>query len=101
MRTPSEMADVEESFTIGSAMISALYGREIKRVYEDYSSEHISEILPIKWENRAKSELEAGSARVTVEISCNHCGEQFYPHSEGWKRCPNCDTPHDWLERNT
>lgn len=98
MRTPSERVEVKEACNTGYSTIAALYGREIKRVYENYSSEHISGILPTKWEDRAKSEVETSTARVTVEITCDHCGEQFYPHSKGLKRCPECDTPHDWLE---
>jgi hypothetical protein len=101
MRTPSKMEEVKKARTLGSKMIATLYGREIKRIYENYSSKHISEILPIRWENRSKSEFEGGTARVTVEIACDYCGERFYPHSDGWKRCPECHTPHDWLERNS
>lgn len=101
MRPRSEMTEIEEAFAIGLETISALFGREIKRVYEDYASEHISESLPTKWQNRATAEVEPGTARATVQITCENCGEQFYPHSDGLKKCPECDMSHDWLKRNS
>ncbi|SEF91336.1 hypothetical protein [Halobellus limi] len=97
-RPKSDFPDIEKASRCGGEVLSALYGRELKRVYEDYTNQYISNVLPIGWSDRDKSEVEVGTTRVLVEISCDNCGYEFYPYEEGWKRCPKCDVPHDWLE---
>jgi len=99
MRKPCEMEELTQTWKKGYSSISALYGREIKRVYEEYSSNHISKIHSARWERRARSTIKANTVSVTVGISCDNCGQKFQPRYEGHKRCPECDSPHDWLDR--
>lgn len=98
MRSKSEIREIKDAFENGIEVLSGLYGRELQRVYEGYSGNHISNMLPVRWSDRQKAELTVGTARTTVQISCDQCGYEFYPHRDGWKRCPECDSPHDWLE---
>jgi rubrerythrin len=98
MRNPDNMEELTQAWQKGYTSISALYGREIKRVYEEYSSNHVSKILPTRWEDRERATTDF-SAKATVGISCDNCGEEFLPRHEGYKRCPECDAPHDWLDR--
>jgi len=98
MRDPDNMEELTQAWQKGYTSISALYGREIKRVYEEYSSNHVSNILPTRWEDRERATTDF-SAKATVGISCDNCGEEFLPRYEGYKRCPECDAPHDWLDR--
>jgi len=98
MRKRADKTEVKEAFVCGLGVIAELYSKELSHTFSDYTSKHVSKRLPITWADREKSEM-TGSATATVGITCDSCGHEFIPREEGWKRCPNCDSPHDYLDR--
>jgi rubrerythrin len=78
-------------------VMSKLLSEEIHTTYISYTSNHPSNRLPAKLEKRPTSETNS-SGRVSVEISCDNCGNKFNPQNH-WKRCPQCRTKHSyWKE---
>jgi len=98
MRKGADKTEIKEAFVCGLGVIAELFSQELSHTFSDYTSKHVSKRLPITWEDREKSEM-TGSATATVGITCDSCGHEFIPREEGWKRCPNCDSPHDYLDR--
>lgn len=99
MRGESDMTEIKDAYRAGLGAISELYSQELRQTYLSYTSQPIYQRYSTQWEERDKSVVSANTPTITVGISCENCGYSFQPRDEGWKRCPKCDTPHDYLER--
>jgi len=97
----TERRDQEELRQVcrdGLGLLSKLHKKETIKTYQENCNKHISERYPSEWRDRDSGDINS-SASATIGITCEHCEHQFIPEREGWKRCPECDTPHDYLER--
>jgi predicted Zn-ribbon and HTH transcriptional regulator len=99
MRRESDTGEIKDAYVAGLGVIVELYSQEVYQTYKNYTSEPIYQRYSTRWEERAKSVASINPATVTVGISCGNCGYSFQPRHEGWKHCPECDSPHDYLEK--
>lgn len=99
IRRESNKDEFKDAYVCGLGVIAELYSQEEYQTYTHYTSEPIDQRYSIRWEERAKSVISPNTATVTVGISCDDCGYSFQPRHEGWKRCPECDSPHKYLEQ--
>lgn len=95
-RLPEET--IEDAAIIGLLAASELLTQELHDVYSSYTSNHPSKRLFSKLEAR-RTLSPSGSASATVSTLCEKCGHRFVPAEDGWKRCPQCDSPHNFLDR--
>jgi len=92
-----EREELMKVCTEGLGLLAKLHKKEIINIYQNNCDKHISKRFASEWWDRPTGKLES-SASVTVQIKCEYCGHRFIPEEEGWKRCPECDKPHDYLE---
>ncbi|WP_147464883.1 hypothetical protein [Halococcus sp. IIIV-5B] len=96
LRKKLDEVTIRDAFICGLGVIAELYSKELYQMYTDYSLRHSSKRLPTKWSDREKSTMTASGEGI-VGIVCDRCSHEFKPRYKGWKRCPNCDACHDYL----
>jgi rubrerythrin len=81
----------------GLNIMSILLSKELYKTYQSCFQDHPSQRFFAKLEQRKLADI-SSSARVSVTITCDFCGQEFNPQDH-WKRCPDCDSPHrHWEE---
>ena len=93
-----EREELRETCVKGLGLLAKLHKKELIKSYEENCDKHLSKRFASEWRDRPSGKIES-SASATRRITCEHCGYQFIPEEEGWKRCPECDMPHDYLEQ--
>lgn len=90
--------ELREACVQGLGLLSKLHKKELIKTYRENCNNHIAERYASEWVDRASGKFES-SASATLRITCDRCETQFVPEKEGLKRCPNCDKPHDYLDK--
>lgn len=93
-----EREELRDVCTEGLGLLAKLHRKEIANTYQKNCETHISKRYASEWRDRPTGTIET-SVSATTQIICEYCGCEFAPEDEGWKRCPKCDTPHDYLEK--
>lgn len=93
-----ERGKLQEACVNGLGLLAKLHKKELVKSYKANCNKHISKRYASEWNDRLSGKIES-SASATIQITCEQCGYQFTPEVEGWKRCPECDNPHDYLQR--
>jgi len=93
-----EREELRNVCVTGLGLLAKLHKREIVNTYQKNCDEHISKRYPAEWWDRATGKI-VSNANISTQITCERCDEMFNPEEEGWKRCPECDKPHDYLEQ--
>jgi ribosomal protein L32 len=90
---------LKEAYVKGIRIMAKFLDDELDSAYNQYTKNPFSERLPSHWMRRDASSIEASPARVRIAgITCEHCGEQFDPHTS-YTDCPYYGAKHDFLDR--